>query len=342
MAARRPTSATARWSHRARPSREIDTGKGWTSSGSMPDSANRFVSRGPTRGSTTSPRLCARASKNGARFGERGHAGRRRAVPIPRGVVRLDREDAPAGARHPREFAQRFADVGDVLEHRDAERGIEGPIRERQMAGIGGAERGPQVVAVGGALGDDGAVDQPVDADEGHLRNAQPRQPQLDLAGAAADVENPVADAGPQPFDEERRERLVPPLVAYVFEGRGGQRIEGARRGRHGRLIYHTQNRRPRPRSTAVQRAAAAAWRAMPEQASACIEPSHGCDAVSERDVSATTRVELNYLRRLHSDSLLSFFAIRCISSRPNQLQSLDSRGQDRCHSCSVPRAVGL
>ena len=221
-----------------RPRREVDTGKSWTSRGSIPASSKSAVSRGPTRASSLAADLGQRGEES-ARLGERVHAGGRRAVPVARGIVRLDGQDPSARPRHPRELAQGFGDVGDVLKDRHAERRVEGPIGERHMAGVGGAERGAQVVAVGGAFGDDGALDQPVDADQGDLRDAQPRQPQLDAAGAAADIEDTVAGARAQPLDQERGERLVPPVVAYVFERRGGQRVERARRGRHGRLIYH-------------------------------------------------------------------------------------------------------
>ena len=217
----------------------MDTGKGWTSSGSIPDSAKSVVSRGPT---LRVERFTARLGQRGeepARFGERVHAGGQRAVPVTGGVVRFDGEDASIRARDARELAQRFGDVGDVLENGDAEGRVERRVGEREMAGVGSAERGAQVVAVGRALGDDGALHQPVDADQRNLRHAEARQPQLDAAGAAADVENAIAGTGAQPFDQERGERLVPPVVAYVFERCRSQRIERARRSRHERLIYH-------------------------------------------------------------------------------------------------------
>ena len=230
-----------RGAHRARPRREMETGNGCTSSGSIPDSANSVVSRGPTCGSTTSPRPRPARRRTGALRRTRP-CRRQRAVPVPGGVVRLHGEDASTRARDAGELAQRFADVGDVLEDGDAERRVERRVGKRQMAGVGGAERGAQVVAAGRALGDDGALHEPVDADQRDLRDAEPRQPQLDAAGAAADVEDAVAGAGAQPLDQERGEGLVPPVVANVLERCGSQRIERARRSRHGRLIYHWQS----------------------------------------------------------------------------------------------------
>ena len=143
----------------------------------MPDSAKSVVNRGPTRGvEHFTPRLGQRGEEP-ARFGERVHPGRQRAVPIAGGVVRFDGEDAAIRARDARELAQRLGDVGDVLENGDAEGRVEGRVRKREMAGVGSTERGAQVVAVGRALGDDGALHEPVDADQRNLRHPEARQP---------------------------------------------------------------------------------------------------------------------------------------------------------------------
>jgi hypothetical protein len=125
-----------------------------------------------------------------------------------------------------------------VLQHRDTERRVERAIGERQVARIRGAERRAQVVAAGGLLRDQGAIDRQVDADEGDLGDTEPGEPQLDAAGAAPDVENPVADPGAEPLDEEGRKGLIPPFVADMLESSRSQRVEGARRGRHWPVMY--------------------------------------------------------------------------------------------------------
>ena len=69
-----------------------------------------------------------------------------RAVPIPRGVVRLHDEHAAAGLGDARELLDRGRQLADVLQHRHAEGRIERVVLERQLADVGGGEAHLKIV----------------------------------------------------------------------------------------------------------------------------------------------------------------------------------------------------
>src|SRR5204863_9906436 len=77
---------------------------------------------------------------------ERARAEIRGAVPVPRGVVRLDDENAAARLGDARELLDGGRQLADVLQHRHAEGRIERVVLERQLADVGGGEAHLKVV----------------------------------------------------------------------------------------------------------------------------------------------------------------------------------------------------
>ena len=119
-------------------------------------------------------------------------------------------------------------DVADVLQDGDAEGRVEVAVRERAAARIGRREADAGVDPARRRMRLAHPLDEQVDAEQVHLRHAQPRQAHLRRARAASDVEDALARARLQRLLEEFRERVVPPVLAQVFQRRGREGVEVA------------------------------------------------------------------------------------------------------------------
>ena len=168
----------------------MDTGKA-----GLPATRSRLgegvVDRGPTRASSDFAARLGQRGEESAPFGEGVHPGGQRAVPVTGGVVRFDGEDAAIRARDARELAQRSETSATCW--RTATQKVESNVasgngRWQASAALNEARRlSPSVVRSAMMR----PLDQPVDADQRHLRHA---------AAARADSTLPV----PQPTSRIR------------------------------------------------------------------------------------------------------------------------------------------
>ena len=166
-------------------------------------------------------RLAACGKQGRKKFGrlrEDALASCRRRIKVAGAVVRLDSDHAPAGRRHTRELRHHLLHVVDVLEHGDAESGIEDGLLEREKTGVGSGKPDALIVGRGLMTRHHDALDHQINADETNLGEVQASDMDFGQALAAADVEDPVAGARAQRFDEELGELVVPPPLAQVLE----------------------------------------------------------------------------------------------------------------------------
>ena len=202
-----------------------DTGNSCTDIGAMPQVEKMADTRGPTAGSVLSPRAARTAPKN--RWASaNAWAPARGAVPIARGVVGFDREDAAARPCDAGQLAHGQRHVVDVLQHRHAEGRIEGTGGEREPRHIGARQL--QAIVVRPAFGGSGATRARLRsiANSASCETRSRPSAQFGRALAAPHIEDAIAGTRAQGLLKEPREGGVPPLLAEVLERRRCQRID--------------------------------------------------------------------------------------------------------------------